>query len=438
MKKDIETESAALDEVEGSLEPPTFEDAGQAISQGKRHLLVRDYSLAVSTLAEGVGMLANQHGEMADELAEPYVLYGKALLFLAREEAGILGTGVPCAEEEDEEEDEVEEPDEKDKEKDTENVKKAVTEETNTEADKEKEKSVEVKEKPAAEKSKLEEPVAGGSGSSSAGPSDTLTSKMNGEASTSGFQKNGEVHDNSDDECEDGDDVDGEDDDANSNLRIAWEVLELAKLILIKRGPPGWKLLADTHRLLGEISMEGGNQPAALTDLNACLDFLKKIEPVDPRSMAETHYQLGLAYSLGNDFDASIEQFSMATSLLQTRIKDLESSTEETAAEEIKELKELLPEIQDKITDMKDFKSEAAKLVLEKIKAISGGSCSNGADSSGEGTSSSSSATITSTKEVKQASDISHLVRKKRKQENDEEEEATSSPCKKPLCEKSA
>lgn len=103
------TESAmSADEV--SPQPPTFEDAGQAISQGKRHLLVRDYGLAVATLAEGVGMLANQHGEMADELAEPYLLYGKALLFLAREEAGVLGTGVPGAEdEEDDEEDEAEE-----------------------------------------------------------------------------------------------------------------------------------------------------------------------------------------------------------------------------------------------------------------------------------------------------------------------------------------
>ena len=70
-------------------------------------------------------------------------------------------------------------------------------------------------------------------------------------------------------------------------------MLELAKLILLKRGPPGWKLLAEAHRLLGEVAMESGNQSGALTDLNACLDLLGKLEPVEPRSLAETHYQLG-------------------------------------------------------------------------------------------------------------------------------------------------
>lgn len=66
----------------------------------------------------------------------------------------------------------------------------------------------------------------------------------------------------------------------------------------MKRGPPGWKLLAETHRLLGEVAMESGNQPGALTDLTACLDLLGKIEPADARSIAETHYQLGI----NNDF----------------------------------------------------------------------------------------------------------------------------------------
>lgn len=118
----------------------------------------------------------------------------------------------------------------------------------------------------------------------------------------------------------------------------------------------------------------------------------------------------------------------------------MESSTEETAAEEIKELKELLPEIEDKVSDMRDFKSQAAKLLIDKIKSMSGGSCSNGAGPSSDGASSSLSVTTTtSPKEVKPASDISHLVRKKRKQEDGEEDEATTgSPCKKPLSEKSA
>lgn len=217
-------------------------------------------------------------------------------------------------------------------------------------------------------------------------------------------------------------------------LKVAWEVLELAKLVLLKRGQTGWKLLADAYRLLGEVAMEGGNFQGALNDLHRCLELLQQIEPQEPRAIAEIHYQLALAHSLGNEFDASIEEFNKATELLETRIKELEEIKEPpktddsfyTVEGEIQELKELLPEIQEKISDMKDFKQEACKLVIEGIKSKVAGGCSNGAGPSGNNDS--------APKIQKPASDISHLVRKKRKA--DEPETEVASPCKKPTPEK--
>jgi len=76
-----------------------IKDAATAISQGKRHLLVRDYHLAVAVLARACELLAQEHGETGDEMGELYLLYGRALLGLAREEAGVLGGGVPGSEE---------------------------------------------------------------------------------------------------------------------------------------------------------------------------------------------------------------------------------------------------------------------------------------------------------------------------------------------------
>ena len=208
--------------------------------------------------------------------------------------------------------------------------------------------------------------------------------------------------------------------------------MELSKLILIKRGQDGWKFLAEAHRLLGEVAMESGNQIGALTDFNACLDLLNRLEPKDSRSIAETNYHLGLAHSLGNDFDDSIEQFQKAVTLLQARIAELESlSGNDSAETEIKELKGLLPDIQEKITDMKDYKREACRLIIENIKSAMGsGSCSNGAGPSTAEPSSSSSSS-----EAKPASDISHLVRKKRKPEEAEVDNTACSPCKKPTSE---
>lgn len=229
----------------------------------------------------------------------------------------------------------------------------------------------------------------------------------------------------------------------------------MAKLVLLKRGPPGWHLLSEAHKLLGEVAMEGGNASGAVTDFHACLDLLQKIEPCNPRAIAEIYYQLGLAYSFANDFDSSIEQFKEAGALLEARIKELEEISEPpksddpfyTVEGEIKELKELLPEIEEKISDMKDAKQEACRLIIEGIREkASAGGCSNGASTSASngpsssgatsnafGISSSSSSsfgTSSGSSTSKPVTDISHLIRKKRKPDENQADEA-SSPCKK-------
>lgn len=120
-------------------ENAAFTDPATAISHGKRHLLVRDYTMAVTALAQACQLLAEKHGDTADELGEPYLLYGRALLGLAREEAGVLGGGVPGTEEAEEDEDEDEEEAEDEKlsnvdEEDEERQEKASTSETKEEA----------------------------------------------------------------------------------------------------------------------------------------------------------------------------------------------------------------------------------------------------------------------------------------------------------------
>ncbi|XP_076680550.1 nuclear autoantigenic sperm protein isoform X2 [Andrena cerasifolii] len=476
-------------------ENAAFTDPATAISHGKRHLLVRDYTMAVAALAQACQLLAEKHGDTADELGEPYLLYGRALLGLAREEAGVLGGGVPGSEEAEEDEDEDEEEAEDEKlsnvdEEDEERQEKASTSETKEEAasdsktseskaaeppteskaekkedKKEEKKSVEKEEteKKSGEKGEVEkksgekgevEKKSGEKGeaekkSGEKGESKKIEDKVeqkeekavagsskdtkhaNGPSCSSG--QNGDVKENGENDSEDTGKE--EEEDEVNNLQVAWEVLELAKLVLLKRGQSGWKLLADAYRLLGEVAMEGGNFQGALSDLHRCLELLQQIEPREPRAIAEIHYQLALAHSLGNEFDASIEEFHKATELLEARIKELEDMKDPpksddsfyTVEGEIQELKELLPEIQEKISDMKDFKQEACKLVIEGIKSKVAGGCSNGAGPSGSESGSAS-------KVQKPASDISHLVRKKRKAEEPETEVA--SPCKKPTPEK--
>merc|ERR1712037_986419 len=81
------------------------------LASGKRHLLVSDIPLAVTTLGEACELHSNVFGETAAEMGEVYFYYGKALLELARLESGVLGNALDGVPEEDEGEDgQVEDP----------------------------------------------------------------------------------------------------------------------------------------------------------------------------------------------------------------------------------------------------------------------------------------------------------------------------------------
>lgn len=64
------------------------------LNTGKRNLACDEYPQAVEALAEACQLLSFKYGEEADELAESYYYYGKALLELARMENGVLGNAL--------------------------------------------------------------------------------------------------------------------------------------------------------------------------------------------------------------------------------------------------------------------------------------------------------------------------------------------------------
>merc|ERR1719228_1561491 len=60
------------------------------LAAGKRALLVQDPNDAVENLAEACELLGKVYGETGNEMGESYFYYGKALLELARLEAGVI------------------------------------------------------------------------------------------------------------------------------------------------------------------------------------------------------------------------------------------------------------------------------------------------------------------------------------------------------------
>lgn len=347
---------------------------------GKRHMLVQDIPAAVSSLGEACELLSAEFGETAPECAEAYFYYGKALLEMARLEAGVLGNGLDG----DGESEKSEDP-EDDDEDEGESPESGEGEAAEPEAEKEAE---------GAEKTETD--------------------------SVEGDKKEGE----------DAAAQEAEDEDDPSNLQLAWEMLELAKMVFTEQLEGAQKAslteelkasvekkLCETFLTLGEVSLENENYVQAVEDLNLCLDRQKASLPSDSRNIAETLYQLGVALGFHMKYEEAVASLEAAIAVLDSRIKNLKEKTESpdeakkndafyTREKEIAEIEALIPEIKEKITDTNEMKEESIKKVAEMKEQI------------GFGSSSSSSGVGSSTSTAKPIATISI----KRKKEEDKED----------------
>jgi len=396
-------------------EPLTVrKEAMNHLVAGKRHMLVQDIAAAVASLATACEMLSAEFGETAVECADAYFHYGKALLEMARLESGVLGNaldGVP--EGDDAETSQCEDPEkltEEEKEEVGVKVMEALDENFQTHEEK-----IHSLTNGHAKKLDIEESAEGEEedeesqeeGEESQDEKMEECEKTNGEAKTetNGTEtKNGEtetkekMETESVGEKEEGDkeEQEAEDDEDPSNLQLAWEMLELAKVIYTKQVTEATgdmveleKKLCETFLALGEVSLENENYPQAVDDLTACLKKQVEKLPKDSRSIAETHYQLGVAQGFHLHFEEAVKSLNDAITVLTTRIENLKKKTESkdetrtddafyTREKEIEELEKLLPEIREKIQDTNEMKEET----LRKMKEEAG--FSNGAGPSGE------------------------------------------------------
>merc|ERR1719219_2907264 len=159
------------------------------LAAGKRALLVQDPNDAVENLAEACELLGKVYGETGNEMGESYFYYGKALLELARLEAGVIDN---CFDGEESEENSEEDDEE---------------EEAGEEAKEENE------ETPASE--------VDGAGPSSAAEPEVAENGKDNESIGSNEAGTSEVKDSTDKNA-----IEKEEEEDPSNLQLAWEILE--------------------------------------------------------------------------------------------------------------------------------------------------------------------------------------------------------------------
>jgi len=367
------------------------------LASGKRHLLVSDIPLAVTTLGEACELHSNVFGETAAEMGEVYFYYGKALLELARLESGVLGNALDGVPEEDEGEDgQVEDP-EKLTEEEKEEVGSKVTDALGE--------NFERHDKIA----KIHQGVVNGDGGEEEGDDDDESGDgeeaENGEAAVENGEKekNGEEPAAADEKSEsdveggekEGEDKsaqDAEEEDDPSNLQLAWEMLELAKVVYTKTVETEkdnlevGRQLCETYMVLGEVSLENENYPQAVEDLELCLARRVASLPSDSRCIAETHYQLGIAQGFDMKWEEAVVSLEAAIKVLETRVANLKASTDskkvEAKEKEATELEALIPEIREKITDTNEMKAESIRKMREAVGFPAAGG-SAGASGSG-------------------------------------------------------
>uniref|UniRef100_A0A8B9PM50 Nuclear autoantigenic sperm protein n=1 Tax=Apteryx owenii TaxID=8824 RepID=A0A8B9PM50_APTOW len=330
-------------------------ESKKLLGLGQKHLVMGNIPAAVNAFQEAASLLGKKYGETADECAEAFFYYGKSLLELARMENGVLGNALEGVQVEEEGE-------------------KAEDDSVLPTVDEAEESEEEDKENDKAEDDKENE----------------LT-----------------VEDKESEEDEVG------------NLELAWDMLELAKVIYKRQETKEAQLhAAQAHLKLGEVSIESENYTQAIEEFQACLALQQKYLEAHDRLLAESHYQLALAYHYNSQFDEAVLQFGKSVevidkrmAMLTERIKKTESGSPEDE-KEIEELKGLLPEIKEKIEDSKESQ-KSARVAELALKATLVGTTSGFAQNEDGG----SVSTIPVRKPADGASqcvtDISHLVRKK-------------------------
>uniref|UniRef100_A0A8C8G6V2 Tetratricopeptide SHNi-TPR domain-containing protein n=1 Tax=Oncorhynchus tshawytscha TaxID=74940 RepID=A0A8C8G6V2_ONCTS len=179
-----------------------------------------------------------------------------------------------------------------------------------------------------------------------------------------------ESADNLDDDDDDDDEGEGTAEDKSEeevgNLQLAWEMLEVAKVIYKRKENEADQLMAaQAYLKLGEVGAESGNYPAAVEDFQDCLALQLKHLPPHSRLLAETHYQLGMTYCYIGQYSQAIQHYSSSVKVIEGRLAMLQGVLDkgENGAEEgkteLEELKLLLPDIAEKVEDAKESQRTA-------------------------------------------------------------------------------
>ena len=261
---------------------PSTGELDDLIAKATATYAVKDYNASAEFFSRATEIQADLNGEMSPENADLLYLYGRCLYHVAVRRSDVLGSKV-AGEKQDGPSKQSRPLQNSDKPKDSVESEDRVVEESV---------ALIVEENDAS----------------------TNSPQPSGDQSRPYFQFTGDENfDDSDEEDEeDEQQAEGEEEEDEDDFATAFELLDLARILLSKKleaaeaeegkgfGELGnvrqiKERLADTHDLQAEISLEGERFPNAVEDLRAALNLKQQLYPRESSYIAETHYKLSLA-----------------------------------------------------------------------------------------------------------------------------------------------
>ncbi|KAL9378436.1 hypothetical protein Peur_029771 [Populus x canadensis] len=295
--------------------------AVELLEKGSTALKENDFSEAVECFSRALEIRVLHHGELALECVNSYYHYGRALLYKAQEEADPLGM-VPKKDSESKQNDD----------------------------------------KDAACKNVLNGESSTTSASSNVGEDGGFNHP---EASDGKDEE--EDHEGSDDD----DDL-ADADEEESDLDLAWKMLDVARAIAEKH--PGDTMdKVDILSALAEVALEREDIETSLSDYQKSLSILERLVEPDSRHLAELNFRICLCLEIGSKPQEAIPYCQKAISVckarLQRLINELKSSGESATTPAISESDEGVQQLSNTQADKSVTDKEAE---IETLTGLSG------------------------------------------------------------------
>lgn len=164
-------------------------------------------------------------------------------------------------------------------------------------------------------------------------------------------------------------------DESTETFQIAWEWLDTARLLYHKalhdpsssltdaqKAPIAFQY-ADVLCTLGQLGLETDNVPSAVEDLSECLSLRCELLPSTDRTVAETHFYLGMAFHLSGRLTEALAEFDRARLILTKILADTTLSAGMRS-----QLQEVLHELDVKATESQQQLSGADKVEASQVK----------------------------------------------------------------------